>query len=122
MDLLHGARHGRPDWQATVRTRLTRASVLGSTHGVDAPSSRDPVALRLLRVRRLGYACRVMPGPFVDDSRVAQARGIASQVIEPVFDLIRRHPTISAQRTVLRLVGMSDAGPGGIPRTNLMTE
>src|SRR5678815_4363804 len=63
-----------------------------------------------------------MPGPFVDDARVAQARGIASQVIEPVFDLIRRHTTISVERTVLRLFGMSDAGPGGIPLTNLMTD
>ena len=44
-----------------------------------------------------------MPGPFVDDAQVAQARGIASQVIEPVFDLIRRHTTISVERTVLRL-------------------
>src|SRR5678815_6054193 len=63
-----------------------------------------------------------MPGPFVDDAQVAQARGIASQVIEPVFDLIRRHTTISVERTVLRLFGMSDAGPGGIPLTNLMTD
>src|SRR5215475_602955 len=63
-----------------------------------------------------------MPGPFVDDAQVAQARGIASQVIEPVFALLRRHPTISVQRTVLRLFGMSDAGPGGVPLTNLMTD
>jgi beta-lysine 5,6-aminomutase alpha subunit len=63
-----------------------------------------------------------MPGPFVDDAQVAQARGIASQVIEPVFDLIRRHTTISVERTVLRLFGMADAGPGGIPLTNLMTD
>ena len=63
-----------------------------------------------------------MPGPFVDDAQVAQARGIASEVIEPVFDLIRRHTTISVERTVLRLFGMSDAGPGGIPLTNLMTD
>ena len=48
-----------------------------------------------------------MPGPFVDDAQVAQARGIASQVTEPVFDLIRRHTTISVERTVLRLFGMS---------------
>src|SRR5262249_33171997 len=74
--------------------------------------------------RSTGWATRpqVMPGPFVDDARVAQARGIASQVIEPVFDLIRRHTTISVERTVLRLFGMSDAGPGGIPLTNLLTD
>ena len=70
----------------------------------------------------LGYGCEVMPGPFVDDAQVAQARGIASEVIEPVFDLIRRHTTISVERTILRLFGMSDAGPGGVPLTNLMTD
>ena len=63
-----------------------------------------------------------MPGPFVDDAQVAQARGIASQVIEPVFDLIRRHTTISVERTVLRLFGMSGAGPGGVPLANLMAD
>ena len=63
-----------------------------------------------------------MSGPFIDDARVAEARAIASEVIEPVFDLIRRNTTISVERTVLRLFGMSDAGPGGIPLTNLMTD
>src|SRR5262249_1135534 len=82
----------------------------------------DSVGLGLSRVHRVGYACLVMPGPFVDDSRVAQARGIASEVIEPVFDLIRRHTTVSVERTVLRLFGMADAGPGGVPLTNLMTD
>ena len=65
---------------------------------------------------------RRMSGPFIDDARVAEARAIASEVIEPVFDLIRRNTTISVERTVLRLFGMSDAGPGGIPLTNLMTD
>ena len=63
-----------------------------------------------------------MSGPFIDDGRVAEARAIAGEVIEPVFDLIRRNTTISVERTVLRLFGMSDAGPGGIPLTNLMTD
>ena len=74
------------------------------------------------RVDWVGYGCEVMPGPFVDDARVAQARGIASQVIEPVFDLIRRHTTISVERTGLRLFGLSDAGPGGLRLTSLMTD
>jgi beta-lysine 5,6-aminomutase alpha subunit len=65
---------------------------------------------------------RSMSGPFIDDARVAEAREIAGEVIEPVFDLIRRNTTISVERTVLRLFGMSDAGPGGIPLTNLMTD
>jgi len=67
------------------------------------PRELDLARPGLSRVDRVGYGCEVMPGPFVDDARVAQARGIASQVIEPVFDLIRRHTTVSVERTVLRL-------------------
>jgi beta-lysine 5,6-aminomutase alpha subunit len=63
-----------------------------------------------------------MPGPFVQDGEVARSREIAQEVIEPVFDLIRRNTTISVERTVLRLFGMSDAGPSGIPLPNLMTD
>src|SRR5215813_7606836 len=63
-----------------------------------------------------------MSGPFIDDARVAEARAIAGEVIEAIFELIRRHTTISVERTVFRLFGMSDAGPGGIPLTNLMTD
>jgi len=63
-----------------------------------------------------------MPGPFVQDAEIARSREVAQHVIEPVFDLIRRHTTVSVERTVLRLFGMSDAGPSGIPLPNLMTD
>jgi beta-lysine 5,6-aminomutase alpha subunit len=63
-----------------------------------------------------------MPGPFVQDVEIARSREVAQEVIEPVFDLIRRNTTVSVERTVLRLFGMSDAGPSGIPLPNLMTD
>src|SRR5450755_4733942 len=63
-----------------------------------------------------------MPGPFGQDVEIARSREVAQEVIEPVFDLIRRNTTVSVERTVLRLFGMSDAGPSGIPLPNLMTD
>ncbi|HXX32774.1 MAG TPA: lysine 5,6-aminomutase subunit alpha, partial [Myxococcaceae bacterium] len=63
-----------------------------------------------------------MSGPFVQDADIARARAVAQEVIEPVFELIRRHTTVSVERTVLRLFGMADAGPSGVPLPNLMTD
>src|SRR5215468_1979677 len=105
-----------PDLGAGSVPRRSRSSPLFSR------AESTPPRVGLPCIRLLGYGCEVMPGPFVDDALVAQARGIASQVIDPVFDLIRRHTTVSVERTVLRLFGMSDAGPGGVPLTNLMTD
>jgi beta-lysine 5,6-aminomutase alpha subunit len=63
-----------------------------------------------------------MPGPFIQDAEIARSRELAQAVIDPVFELIRRSTTVSVERTVLRLFGMSDAGPTGIPLPNLMTD
>ncbi|MGO8968958.1 MAG: lysine 5,6-aminomutase subunit alpha [Myxococcaceae bacterium] len=63
-----------------------------------------------------------MPGPFIQDAEIARSREVAQRVIEPVFELIRRNTTVSVERTVLRLFGMSDAGSSGIPLPNLMTD
>src|SRR6218665_354968 len=63
-----------------------------------------------------------MPGPFIEDARVDHARKMAQDITEPIFDLIRRNTTVSIERTVLRFFGVSDAGPGGVPRANLMVD
>ena len=63
-----------------------------------------------------------MAGPFITDAQIASSRELAQRVIEPVFDLIRRHTTVSVERTVLRLFGVSDAGPSGIPLPNVLTD
>jgi beta-lysine 5,6-aminomutase alpha subunit len=63
-----------------------------------------------------------MPGPFIEDAQIARARKLAEDITEPIFELIRRHTTVSIERTVLRFFGISDAGPGGVPLANLMVD
>src|SRR5688572_1164025 len=63
-----------------------------------------------------------MPGPFIEDARLAHARKLAEDITEPIFELIRRHTTVSVERTVLRFFGISDAGAGGVPLANLMVD
>jgi beta-lysine 5,6-aminomutase alpha subunit len=63
-----------------------------------------------------------MSGPFIADEQLLQARTLASDVIEPVFDVIRRHTTVSIERTTLRLLGMGGAGTQGVPLVNLMVD
>ncbi|MGA9521749.1 MAG: lysine 5,6-aminomutase subunit alpha [Myxococcaceae bacterium] len=63
-----------------------------------------------------------MPGPFISDEEIARARTLAHEVTTPVLDFIRRHTTVSIERTVLRLLGISGAGPGGVPLANLMVD
>jgi beta-lysine 5,6-aminomutase alpha subunit len=63
-----------------------------------------------------------MSGPFVQDADISRSREVAQEIIEPIFELIRRNTTVSVERTVLRLFGMSDAGPNGVPLPNLMTD
>jgi beta-lysine 5,6-aminomutase alpha subunit len=63
-----------------------------------------------------------MPGPFIDDAQIAHARKLAEEITEPIFELIRRHTTVSIERTVLRFFGISGAGAGGVPLANLMVD
>ncbi len=63
-----------------------------------------------------------MPGPFIDDAQIDRARTLAREITDPVFELIRRNTTVSTERTVLRLFGISGAGPRGVPLANLMAD
>ncbi|MBI3183018.1 MAG: lysine 5,6-aminomutase subunit alpha [Myxococcales bacterium] len=63
-----------------------------------------------------------MPGQFVEDSQVEYARQLAREITEPIFEMIRRHTTVSIERTVLRLFGLCGAGAGGVPLANLMVD
>src|SRR3954452_8565249 len=63
-----------------------------------------------------------MPGPFIEDAEIARARTLAREIIEPVFELIRRNTTVSVERTILRMFGISGAGAGGVPLVNLMVD
>ena len=63
-----------------------------------------------------------MSGPFIDDARIAEARKLADEIVNPIFDLIQHNTTVSNERTVLRFFGLSDAGARGVPLANLMVD
>lgn len=63
-----------------------------------------------------------MPGPFIDDAQIEQARKLAEEIVNPIFDMIRRNTTVSIERTVLRFFGISGAGARGVPLANLMVD
>ena len=65
---------------------------------------------------------RVVPDLYLDEAKVAQCRALADRVTAQVLDFVRRHTTVSIERTVLRLFGFHGAGPGGVPWVNLMVD
>src|ERR671919_121025 len=63
-----------------------------------------------------------MAGAFIGDAEIARARQLAHEITTPVLEVIRRHTTVSIERTVLRLLGISGAGPRGVPLVNVMVD
>ncbi len=63
-----------------------------------------------------------MAGLFIDDAQIAEARRLAHEITNPIFELIDRNTTVSTERTVLRLFGLNGAGAGGVPLVNLMVD
>ncbi len=59
---------------------------------------------------------------FVEPSAVARARELARSAALGVQAFIDRHTTVSIERTVLRLLGISGAGSRGAPLANLMVD
>ncbi|MCA1829279.1 MAG: lysine 5,6-aminomutase subunit alpha [Myxococcales bacterium] len=59
---------------------------------------------------------------FVDSSKIARARELARSAALGVQAFIDRHTTVSIERTVLRLLGISGAGTRGAPLANLMVD
>lgn len=68
------------------------------------------------------------PGPhappqiFVPQERIARARELAWSITASTFEFIERHTTVSTERTVLRLLGISGVGPQGVPLANRMVD
>lgn len=68
------------------------------------------------------------PGPhappqiFVDPAQIARARDLAWKITASTFEFIERHTTVSTERTVLRVFGLSGAGPQGVPLANLFVD
>src|SRR5215468_462 len=59
---------------------------------------------------------------FVDAEKIARARDLARSAAHGVQAFIGRHTTVSIERTVLRLLGISGAGSRGAPLANLMVD
>src|SRR5882762_4988478 len=59
---------------------------------------------------------------FVDAEKIARARDLARSAAQGVQSFIDRHTTVSIERTVLRLLGISGAGTRGAPLANLMVD
>ncbi|CAB4946703.1 MAG: lysine 2,3-aminomutase [Actinobacteria bacterium] len=58
----------------------------------------------------------------LDRRTVAKARNLARRAGAPVVDLARAHTTVSVERAVLRLAGLSGADVEGIPWVNHMVD
>ena len=65
---------------------------------------------------------RMVPDLPLDEAKVARCRALADQVTAQVLELVRRHTTVSIERSVLRLLGFHGAGPRGVPWVNLMVD
>jgi beta-lysine 5,6-aminomutase alpha subunit len=65
---------------------------------------------------------RVVPDLHLDAAVVARCRDLADRITAPVLDLVRRHTTVSIERAVLRLLGLHEAGPRGVPHVNLVVD
>jgi beta-lysine 5,6-aminomutase alpha subunit len=63
-----------------------------------------------------------MSGLFITDEQIAEARQLASEITDPIFDLIAKNTTISVERTVLRWFGVDGVGNLGAPLVNLMCD
>ena len=58
----------------------------------------------------------------LDPRVVATARRLAAQAAEPVIELARTHTTVSVERAVLRLAGLTGADPAGRPWVNHLVD
>src|SRR5919205_910829 len=59
---------------------------------------------------------------FVEAEKIARARELARSAALGVQAFIDQHTTVSIERTVLRLLGISGAGSRGAPLANLMVD
>jgi beta-lysine 5,6-aminomutase alpha subunit len=65
---------------------------------------------------------RHVPDLPIDRDKVDRCRALADQTTAQVLEFVRRHSTVSIERTVLRLFGLHDAGSRGVPLVNLAVD
>jgi beta-lysine 5,6-aminomutase alpha subunit len=80
----------------------------------------DAVIRGVARSAEKGYGVSGKLG--LDPVLVARARALAARAGQPVVDLARSHTTVSVERAVLRLAGVSGADPDGIPWVNRLVD
>jgi beta-lysine 5,6-aminomutase alpha subunit len=62
------------------------------------------------------------PRLHLDPARVERARTLARTVGQPVVTLAQQHTTVSVERAMLRLAGLTGADPDGTPWVNRLAE
>jgi beta-lysine 5,6-aminomutase alpha subunit len=65
---------------------------------------------------------RTVPDLNLDAVEVTRCRALADQVAAGVQATVDRHTTVAIERTVLRLFGLHQAGPRGVPHVNLLVD
>ncbi len=65
---------------------------------------------------------RLVPDLHLDQAEVARCRALADEVTARVLGFVEGHTTVAIERTVLRLYGLHDAGPRGVPWVNLVVD
>jgi beta-lysine 5,6-aminomutase alpha subunit len=58
----------------------------------------------------------------LDPEVVATARSLAARAAEPIIEMARTHTTVSVERALLRLAGLTGADGDGIPWVNRLTD
>src|SRR2546430_15628192 len=97
----------------------------GERHGGGGEKVLHGRTIPRLPCRRIFVAIQaalLMAQLFVEPAKVARARELARSAALGVQAFIDRHTTVSIERTVLRLLGISGAGTRGAPLANLMVD
>ena len=90
--------------------------------GIDAENPNpnpNPKALTpQTQPRETGKAMKLQ----LDESKVARARDLAYQVVQPVLDYFDRHSTVAIERAVLRLYGVDGVDADEVPWPNRVVD
>ncbi len=65
---------------------------------------------------------RAVPDLPLDRAKVERCRVLADRITGQVLEVVRRHTTVAIERTALRLLGLHEAGPRGVPLVNLAVD
>jgi beta-lysine 5,6-aminomutase alpha subunit len=58
----------------------------------------------------------------LDKKKITQARALASELVNEVYEQVEKHSTYSIERTILRLLGVDGVDESGIPLPNVVVQ